>query len=52
MIEGLRNIQRLMKLRNPTIEKLQVSELIDDRILRRLDESGYIDDLAKNYSVK
>jgi NitT/TauT family transport system substrate-binding protein len=52
VIEGLRNIQRLMKLRNPTIEKLQVSELIDDRILRRLDESGYIDNLAKNYPVK
>ena len=46
-IEGLRNIQRLMKIRNPSLEKLKVEDLIDDRILRRLDESGYIDQLAK-----
>ena len=43
--EGLRNAQRLMKLRNPKVEKVMVEELIDDRILRRLDESGLIDRL-------
>jgi NitT/TauT family transport system substrate-binding protein len=51
-IEGLRNIQRLMKIRNPSLEKLKVEDLIDDRILRRLDESGYIDNLAKIYPGK
>ncbi len=43
--EGLRNAQRLMKLRNPKVETVRVEELIDDRILRRLDESGFIDRL-------
>jgi NitT/TauT family transport system substrate-binding protein len=51
-LEGLRNIQRLMKLRNPTIEKLNLDDLVDDRILRRLDESGFIDGLAKTYPGK
>jgi NitT/TauT family transport system substrate-binding protein len=43
--EGLRNAQRLMKLRNPKLEAVRVEELVDDRILRRLDESGFIDRL-------
>jgi ABC-type nitrate/sulfonate/bicarbonate transport system substrate-binding protein len=51
-IEGLRNIQRLMKLRNPSIEKLKLEEMVDDRILHRLDESGFIDALAKTYPMK
>jgi ABC-type nitrate/sulfonate/bicarbonate transport system substrate-binding protein len=52
MIDGLRNIQRLMKIRNPAIEKLKMEDLVDDRILRRLDESGFIDNLAKTYPAK
>ena len=51
-VEGLRNIQRLMKLRNAAIEKLKVEEMIDDRILRRLDESGFIEGLARNYGMR
>jgi NitT/TauT family transport system substrate-binding protein len=43
--DGLRNAQRLMKLRNPKVESVRVEELIDDRILRRLDEGGFIDRL-------
>lgn len=52
VVEGLRSIQRLMKLRNPSIEKLRLEEMIDDRILRRLDETGFIDGLAKSYGGK
>ncbi len=44
-LEGLRNIQRLMKLRNPKVENTKVDELVDDRILRKLDDSGFIDRL-------
>ncbi len=51
-VEGLRNIQRLMKIRNPKVEKMKMDELIDDRLLKRLDESGFIDGLAKTYSAK
>jgi ABC-type nitrate/sulfonate/bicarbonate transport system substrate-binding protein len=52
VVDGLRNIQRLMKLRNPAIEKFKVEEMIDDRILRQLDASGFIDGLAKIYPPK
>jgi ABC-type nitrate/sulfonate/bicarbonate transport system substrate-binding protein len=44
-LDGLRNIQRLMKLRNPKVENTKVEELVDDRILRKLDDSGFIDRL-------
>jgi len=51
-LEGLRNIQRLMKVRTPAAEKIKVEEMIDDRILRRLDQSGFIDRLFESYGVK
>ena len=35
-LEGLRNVQRLMKQQNPKVGNLNVGDLIDDRILRRL----------------
>ncbi len=52
VVDGLRNIQRLMKLRNPAIEKFKVEDMIDDRILKQLDASGFIDGLVKNYPAK
>ena len=45
-IEGLSNVQRVMKLRIPSIEKLKMEELVNDRILRRLD-GGFIDSLQR-----
>src|SRR5574342_1026817 len=37
-IEGLRNTHRLLKTRNPKLESLKLEELIDDRIVRTLDD--------------
>jgi ABC-type nitrate/sulfonate/bicarbonate transport system substrate-binding protein len=51
-LEGLRNVQRLMKARNPKLENAKVEELVDDRILRKLDESGYIDRLYAAQGAK
>lgn len=51
-MDGLRNIQRLMKLRNPKLGSIKVEDLVDDQILRRLDESGFIDKLFAAYGVK
>jgi len=51
-VEGLRNIQRLMKLRSPSVEKVKVEEMIDDRILRRLDQSGFIDQIYAAQGLK
>ena len=42
-MDGLRNIQRLMKIRNPKLGELKVETIIDGRIMRRLEETGFID---------
>ena len=47
-LDGLRNAQRLMKGRNPKLETIKVEELVDDKILRRLDDSGFFDRLSAN----
>lgn len=51
-MDGLRNIQRLMKLRNPKMANIKVEDLVDDQILRRLDDSGYIDKLFAVHGVR
>lgn len=48
-LEGLRNAQRLMALQNPKIATLKTEELIDSRLVRKLDESGFIDRLYGFY---
>ena len=42
-LEGMRNLQRLLKPRNPKIGELRVEDVVDNRIMRKLDESGFID---------
>ena len=42
-LEGLRNVQRLMKLRSPKVGEVKVEEVLDNRIMRKLDESRFID---------
>ncbi len=41
--EGLRNVQRLMKIRSPKVGEIKVEDVVDNRIIRKLDESGFID---------
>ena len=43
--EGLRNIQRMMASLNPKVSRVKVDEIIDNRIIRKLDDSGFIDAL-------
>jgi len=51
-LEGLRNIRRLMATQNPKAANVKVEDLIDTRIIRKLDESGYIDKVAAGYGLK
>ena len=51
-VEGMRNIQRLMKIRNPRMAELKVEDMIDDRFIRKLDESGFIERLFATYGAK
>ena len=41
--EGLRNVQRLMRLRSPKVGEIKIEDVNDSRIIRKLDESGFID---------
>jgi ABC-type nitrate/sulfonate/bicarbonate transport system substrate-binding protein len=52
--EGLRNVQRLMKIRSPKIGEVKAEEVIDGRIMRKLDESGFIEQVyaAQGASLK
>jgi ABC-type nitrate/sulfonate/bicarbonate transport system substrate-binding protein len=46
-IEGLRNVQRMMALMNPKVTKINVEDLVDGSLIRKLDKSGFIDNLFK-----
>ena len=51
-VEGLKNIQRLMKTRNPRMADLKVEELVDASFMRKLDENGFLDGLYTSYGLK
>jgi NitT/TauT family transport system substrate-binding protein len=42
-LEGMRNLQRLLKPRNPKVGEIKLEDVVDNRIMRKLDESGFID---------
>src|SRR6266496_4124132 len=42
-IDGLKNIQRFMKLRNPKIADINLDRLVDESILRDLEKSGVVE---------
>src|SRR5262245_817741 len=51
-LDALRNIRRLMATQTPKAANVKVEDLIDARLIRRLDESGYIDKVAASYGLK
>ena len=51
-LEAMRNIKRLMAVQTPKAANVKVEELIDTRLIRKLDESGYIDKVAASYGIK
>lgn len=51
-LEGMKNIQRLAKIREPRIAGINVENLVDDSLMRRLESSGFIDRVYNHYGVK
>src|SRR5215472_15486355 len=51
-LEGMRNVQRLLKLRNPKIGEVKAEDIIDNRIMRRLEDSGFIERVYATYGAK
>jgi ABC-type nitrate/sulfonate/bicarbonate transport system substrate-binding protein len=50
-LEGLRNAQRLLKLRNSKVGEVRAEDVIDSRLMRRLDETGFIDKMYATYGA-
>jgi NitT/TauT family transport system substrate-binding protein len=50
-LEGIRNIQRLIKIQNPIIANVKVDELIDNRPLKKLEDSGFLQRTYNAYGV-
>ena len=52
MPEGRRNIRRLMAMLNPKIASVKVEDLIDSRLIRKLEENGFVDKINASYGLK
>jgi NitT/TauT family transport system substrate-binding protein len=50
-LEGMRNIQRLMKIQNPLIGGVKLEELIDNRPLKKLEDSGFLQRTYSAYGI-
>jgi hypothetical protein len=44
----MRHVQRLLKTQNPRIAEVNVDDLVDNRFIRKLDESGFFDRIYGN----
>ena len=51
-LEGMKNIQRLAKLREPRLGNVNVESIVDDSLMRKLDSSGFIDRVYRGYGIK
>ena len=51
-LEGMKNIQRLAKIREPRLGSINVESIVDDSLMRRLDSSGFIDRVYGSYAIK
>ena len=51
-LEGVRNVQRLMASSNPRVGEIKLEEIVDRSIVRKLDDSGFIDRMYSVYPAK
>ena len=50
-VKGLKTVQEIIALRDPKIAKFNVEDLLDQRILKKIVESGYVDDIERKYKI-
>ncbi len=51
-MEGVRNVQRLMMASNPRIGEVKLEDVVDRSIVRKLEDSGFIDRMYNLYPSK
>ena len=50
-LEGIQNLQRFMRAYNPRINEVIAAELVDDSVLKRLSQSGFVEKVYRSYGV-
>jgi NitT/TauT family transport system substrate-binding protein len=51
-VKGLKTAQDIVALRDPKIAKFNVEELLDQRILKKIVESGYVEEIERKYRIR
>ena len=51
-VKGLRTVQEIIALRDPKIAKYNVEDLLDQRILKKIVESGYVEEIERRYKIR
>jgi NitT/TauT family transport system substrate-binding protein len=50
-LEGVRNIQRLIRIQNPIVGNIKVDDVVDNRPLKKLEDSGFLQRTYAAYGV-
>lgn len=50
--KGLKTAQDIIALRDPKIQKFNVEELLDQRILTKVVKSGYVEEIERKYKLR
>jgi NitT/TauT family transport system substrate-binding protein len=51
-VKGLRTVQEIVALRDPKIAKYNVEDLLDQRVLKKVVESGYVEEVERKYKIR
>ena len=51
-VKGLRTVQEIIALRDPKIAKFNVEDLLDQRILKKVVASGYVEEIDRRYKIR
>lgn len=51
-VEGMRNVQRLMQISNPRVGEVKLDDVLDRSLMRKLEDSGFIDRMYNLYPPK
>ena len=51
-MEGMRNVQRLMQVSNPRVGEVKLDDVVDRSLMRKLEDSGFIDRMYNLYPAK
>ena len=51
-VKGLKTVQEIVALRDPKIAKYNVEDLLDQRVLKKVVDSGYVEEVERRYKIR